>query len=428
MILRVKRAVFRRVRAALLRYVRAQPRPEDRAGAERRVFVLITTAWGMGGTIRTNLNMAGHLAANGYEVEIISVGRHRDAPFFGEFPPGVRVVALEDKRKTARPRPLQRLLRTRSSVLMHPADRTAPGNNLWTDLQLVRRLRRRCGFLITTRPGLNFIAAELAPPGLILVGTEQMHLDHHVDELRRAMPRLYPRLDVLAVLTECDGQSYEALLDGQVRTVLIPNTVREDMGPGRADLTAKVAFAAGRLTPQKGYDMLIPAWAQVAAKHPEWRLRICGEGKDRGKLEALIREHGLEEVVALEGPARDIAADMERTSMFILSSRHEGLPLVLLEAMSKGMAVVSFDCPTGPADVIEDHRNGLLVPPKDVDALAAAIVEMIEDDDLRRRCADGAIETARGYRMDAVGPRWEALLRDLWESSSSHSGPTAAMS
>jgi glycosyltransferase involved in cell wall biosynthesis len=411
--MRVKRATFRAIRAALMRYVRARPRPEDEVGAERRVFILITTAWGMGGTIRANLNLARYLAAAGYEVEIISVGRHRDTPFFGEFPPGVRVVALEDRRRGARMRPLQRLLNARSSVLMHPADRTAEGSNLWTDLRLARRLRRRCGFLITTRPGLNLVAAKLSPPGLVLIGQEQMHLDHHVSDLRRAMPRLYPRLDALAVLTERDGQSYAKHLDGGVRTVRIPNTVR-DMGEGRADLSARTALAAGRLTPQKGYDMLIPAWSAVAATHPDWRLRICGEGKDRAKLGALIQELGLAEHVSLEGPARDLGADMERASLFVLSSRHEGLPLVLLEALSKGMAVVSFDCPTGPADVIEDHRNGLLVPPKDVEALSAAIVEMIEDEELRRRCADGAVKTAREYRMDAVGPRWEGLMRELW--------------
>jgi glycosyltransferase involved in cell wall biosynthesis len=427
MMLRFKRAVFRRVRAALLRYVQAQPRPEDRAGAERRVFILITTAWGMGGTIGTTLNLARYLAAEGYEVEIISVGRHRDVPFFGKFPPGVRVVALEDRRRGARVRPLQRLLRTRSSVFMHPADRTAQGSNLWTDLRLVRRLRRRCGFLIATRPGLNLIAAELAPPGLILVGQEHMHLHHHVDELRRAMPRLYPRLDTLTVLTDGDGRSYAELLNGGVRTVTIPNTVR-DMGAGRADLTSRTALAAGRLTPQKGYDMLLKAWVTVAERHPDWRLRICGHGGERDRLGSLVRELELAGTVSLEGPAKDLGADMEQASLFVLSSRHEGLPLVLLEAMSKGMAVVSFDCPTGPADVIEDRRNGLLVPPRDVEALAAAIVGMIEDDDLRRRCADGAIETARGYRMESVGPRWEALLRGLWESRSSHGGPTAAMS
>jgi glycosyltransferase involved in cell wall biosynthesis len=132
-------------------------------------------------------------------------------------------------------------------------------------------------------------------------------------------------------------------------------------------------------------------------------------------LNALVDELGLAGSVELGKPAADLAAEMERASIYVLSSRFEGLPLVLLEAMSKGMAVVSFDCPTGPADVVDDHVNGLLVPPRDVDALAAGMTELIEDAELRRRCAAAAVETAREYTMDHVGPKWEALLRDLWE-------------
>jgi glycosyltransferase involved in cell wall biosynthesis len=410
---RARRLALRLVRGALLRHVRAAPRAPDMVGADRRVTILLTTAWGMGGTIRANLNLARYLAAQGYEVELLSVGRTRERAFFGDFPPGVRVAALEDRRRGARRRGLQRLLGARASVLMHPADRAAKGFSLWIDIALVRRLRRRCGFLIATRPGLNLVAARLAPPGLVLIGQEQMNLRSHPRAVRRAMPRYYPRLDALAVLTERDRDSYDALLDGGVRTVRIPNTVR-DMGPGRADLDAPIALAAGRLTPQKGYDMLIPAWAQVVARHPEWRLCICGDGPERARLEALIAEHGLAGHVTLEGPAAELGARMEGASLFVLSSRTEGLPLVLLEAMSKGMGVVSFDCPTGPADVIEDRRNGLLIPPRDVDALAAGILAMIDDPQLRRRCAQGAVETARDYRMEAVGPRWEELLRELW--------------
>jgi len=96
-----------------------------------------------------------------------------------------------------------------------------------------------------------------------------------------------------------------------------------------------------------------------------------------------------------------------------LSSRFEGFQITLLEAMSKGMGVISFDCPTGPADVVEDHRNGLLVPPKDVEGLARAMLEMIEDEQLRRRCAVAAVETAQPFTMQAIGPQWERLPRTL---------------
>jgi glycosyltransferase involved in cell wall biosynthesis len=92
------------------------------------------------------------------------------------------------------------------------------------------------------------------------------------------------------------------------------------------------------------------------------------------------------------------------------------MPLVLLEAMSKGMGIVSFDCPTGPADVIDDHRNGIVVPAGDVEAFAAGMLELIDDPQLLRSCAAAAIETARAYTPAAIGPRWEALFNELYEA------------
>ena len=117
--------------------------------------------------------------------------------------------------------------------------------------------------------------------------------------------------------------------------------------------------------------------------------------------------------MSLEGPAENIGADMAEAAIFVLSSRFEGFPLILLEAMSKGMSVVSFDCPTGPSDIIDDHRNGILVPAEDIDALARGIDEMITDEALRRRTAAAAVETSQQYTMEAVGPQWTALFAEL---------------
>ena len=115
--------------------------------------------------------------------------------------------------------------------------------------------------------------------------------------------------------------------------------------------------------------------------------------------------------MTIEGPAEDIGADMAEASVFVLSSRFEGFPLILLEAMSKGMGIVSFDCPTGPADIVDDHRNGLLVPHEDVEGLSRAIRELVEDEELRRRTAAAAIETAQQYTIEEIGPQWEAAAR-----------------
>lgn len=405
----------RKLRGFLTRYVRAEPRPGDEEGAERRVYILLMSAWGMGGTIRTTLNFAGYLASQGYEVEILSIGRGRDQPFFGEFPPGVKVTPLDDKRPGKEPNrflhPLRRAMRKRSSVLIHPVDYAAKGFNVWIDWQLAKRLRRKTGFLIGTRPGLNLLAVDLAPPGLVLVGQEHMHLQEHPEILQKATKRRYPGLDALAVLTEKDRKRYSRHLREQIPVARIPNTVR-DLGGVQADLSAKRVLAAGRLTRQKGYDRLIKTWEMIADKHPDWELRICGDGPGRQKFEMMIEKRELGDSITLAPASKDLGAEMANASIFVLSSRWEGLPLVLLEAMSVGMGIVSFDCPTGPAEVVKDHMNGLLIRPRKMAVLADGLSEMMSDEDLRRRCAAGAVETAREYSMDVVGPRWETLLKE----------------
>jgi glycosyltransferase involved in cell wall biosynthesis len=412
-LLRLKRLVARGLRRVLIRYARAEPR--DRTGAERRVTIMLTSAWGMGGTIRAAHNLAKHLAANGYDVELLSVMRTREEPFFGSFPPGVRATALDDRRPGATPaylRPIRAVLRSRSSVIMHHADRNYPQWSVWADVRVAHALRRRTGYLVVTRPGLNILAADISPPGMITVGLEQMNLSHHIKPLRAAMARRYKGLDVLVALTEQDVAAYDRLLKGRVKLARIPNTVH-DVDGARADLDSRTVLAAGRFVYQKGFDMLIEAFAVVHAAHPDWRLRICGRGELDAPIRQSVAEHGLEDVVELPGPSDDMPGEMERASVYVLSSRFEGFPLVLLEAMGKGMAVVAFDCPTGPRDIVDDHRNGILVPAKDVRALAAGILEMIEDDGLRRRCAAAATETAHEYTIDAIGPRWEELFKEL---------------
>ena len=368
----------------------------------------------MGGTIRAAINLAGFLADR-YDVEIVSTYRRNEEPYFA-FDPRVKVVALDDQRKGVLPRRKQRLRKvlTRfSSALYHPADIRKHNHNLWTDLQLVRHMRRARGIAIASRPGHIIQLADLALPGLITVGLEQMNLGSHAKNLRRAMIRRYRKLDALAVLTDQDGEAYRRAMNGTAPPMWrLPNTVRA-IEPPRADLSKKRVFAAGRLTPQKGYDFLVHAWAPVARKHPDWELKICGNGQSRSRLEARIEEEGIGGQTTLAGPTNDVPGEMAQASVYALSSRFEGFPLVLVEAMSKGMACVAFDCPTGPGDIIDDHRNGLLVPAKDVEGLTAALMEMVEDEELRRRCGDAAIETAREYTMDTIGPKWDEMLQAL---------------
>jgi glycosyltransferase involved in cell wall biosynthesis len=406
--------IERLVRLAAVRAARARPR-EDADAARRRVTIALMTAYGGDGTTRTTLNLAGYLVSRGYEVSLVSVHRDRKEPFF-EWPAGIDVRVLDDKRPWLMRnffRPMRALLRHQPSVLMHPDDLAYNSTSLWTDLQLGKALRRRTGFLITTRPGLNLTATFLKPPGLILVGQEHMNLGDHSEALQEAIRHEYPKLATITVLTPRDRKAYMAHLPSRRRLVRIPNAVR-DMGGVRADLDAKVVLAAGRLVRQKGYDRLIKAWSLVAPGHPDWRLEIYGQGPKQERLEELIREHGVEDSVTLAPPIEEIGAAMAKASIFALSSRWEGLPLVLLEAMSVGMAVVSFDCPTGPASVIDDHENGLLIRPRTIANFAAGLEEMIADEDLRRRCSAAALERMQEYSMDVVGSSWVRELQWAW--------------
>ena len=413
------RFVARVVRGLLVRYVRAEPRPEDFSDPAP-LTILTVSGWGKGGTTRAMLNLAGYMKDK-RPVEIIGLWRTREEPFF-EHPEGVPVYAMDDLRPGHKARGLKGLLNRIPSVLIHPADRWATSFSLLTDIRLVRKLRRRTGILITTRPALNLVAGLLDPPGLVMIGQEQMHLGSHPPELKQAMPGLYKNLDAFAVLTEGARADYDKHLKGKVRLVRIPNSARELGEP--ADLDAKQVLAAGRLTRQKGFDWLLPAWAQVEAKHPDWKLKICGEGNWRERLEAQAAELGLKNV-AMPGSCPDMEHQMATHSIYALSSRFEGFPLILCEAMSKGMAPVAFDCPTGPAEMIRDGENGLIVPLGDVDGFAAALIRMIEDDELRHRCGPGAFETGKGFKMDAIGPMWDELFRDLLDGSEPAAPPQA---
>jgi glycosyltransferase involved in cell wall biosynthesis len=113
------------------------------------------------------------------------------------------------------------------------------------------------------------------------------------------------------------------------------------------------------------------------------------------------------------GPTRRLGEAFGEASLYVLSSRFEGFGMVIVEAMSKGLPVVSFDCPRGPAEIITHDRDGLLVPAEDGDALAGALLELIEDEERRRRLGRAALETARAYALDEIGGRWSALLADL---------------
>jgi len=174
-----------------------------------------------------------------------------------------------------------------------------------------------------------------------------------------------------------------------------------------------VIVAMGRLVPQKGFDMLLDAFAKVAGRHDRWNLEIWGEGPDREALERRRDALGLAGRVTFPGRTQAPYDVLRRGSFFVMSSRREGFPTVLGEAMACGVPAVSFDCPSGPRELIRDGIDGLLIPPDDVDALAAGMERLVGDRDLASRLASRAPEVVERFSLAAVLELWDDIFLEV---------------
>lgn len=383
-----------------------------------KITFLTLDIFGMGGTIRTVLNVANYLVNNGYEVEVVSVLRYRKEPFF-YIDPKIRIVVLHSKlikrsgKKGLKGKIINFLDKSKSR-LIHPDDEGHHHFSLLTDIKMYKYLKDiKDGVLISTRPSFNIFTAKYANKSIVTIGQEHLNLSIYPKRLQKAIKRYYPKLNYLATLTDDDTLDYKKLFSNdKIKIVKLTNSI-PPFESKLSSLEDKTILAAGRLVPQKGFDLLIEAFSRIVDKAPDWKVKIFGAGKDKDMLQDMINEKHLYNNVLLMGPTQEIEKELTRSSIYALSSRFEGFGMVIVEAMQCGVPVVSFDCPKGPGEIIAHNEDGILVEDGNVEAFADALLELIEDKEKRVKFGKKAVKNVKRYTIDEIGKQWDSVLKNI---------------
>ena len=382
-----------------------------------RITLVISTLSG-GGAERVAANMANYWAASGREVTILTTGYGGQSSSYDLNPRVAHLhlagpqfnISLTDQQALV---PLVGLANSCSEV-----ERVVLAKHATHILKLRQAIMNtRPDAVISYIDETNILAlAATLETGLKVIVTEHCDPNYNsigagLEMLRR---RLYPHAKYVVALTE-ESLRYFSPIAG-IRGRVIPNAVTPSAFSTSGEMAqrsnGKTLMAMGRLSHEKGFDLLIGAFALVAEKHAAWSLDIWGEGPQRSYLESRVQKLGLAHQVRMPGFTRRPFEAMRRADLFALSSLCEGFSNVLIEAMACGLAVVSFDCPSGPRHIIRDGVDGLLVPPRNARAMAEALDRLMVDDLERKRLASHAKEAGERFGMEKVMGMWEEIISD----------------
>ena len=373
-----------------------------------KLILCIHSTYNPGGMERVLLNKVRYLVdEKGWDVAVVTTDQH-GRPSFYPFPEGVRMIDLGVNYSDDNGRPFMQKL------LGYLRRRQVHKKRLKALLEEERPDIVDCFY-----PGECSFVPSLKDGSKKVMELHQSKLFHHqynrsglmglADKVRALMDeRLVRRFDRFVVLTQEDKEMWGDMPGIRV----IPNAANF-IADKYSDCSAKRVIAVGRLDYQKSFDRLIQVWEKVHLQMPQWRLDIFGQGEWQEMLQRMIDERGLQEVVKLNAPTKNIGKEYSESSMLVMSSHYEGFPMVMIEAMACGLPAVCFDFKCGPRDIISEGENGLIVPDGDIEGMAEAMVRLMKDDDLRKMMGENAKKVVEKYSEDRVMGLWVNLYEEI---------------
>ncbi len=371
-------------------------------------ITLVIYAMGLGGAQRVVSILANYWATHGWEVTLITLS-DSSRPSFYHLEERVQLIQLGIIGDSPSPLNLlltawQRMEVLRKAIIVSKPDAIVSFLNTVNVMTL----------MATWQLNIPVIVSEHIYPGFTDVNRVWQIL----------MKLTYRRADFITLLTESALAFYPA--DRGYRSIVMPNPVVTPELAVETErlLVSPMSIAIGRLQPQKGFDLLIKAFHQLRHKYPHWQLTILGEGPIRGELEQLRSQLQLIDRVHLPGQVHNVNAYLRQADIFVLSSRFEGFPMSLCEAMACGLPVLATDCLSGPREIITDGVDGMLVTTEDVDALAVGLDALMSNPAKREQLAQAAPQILNRFGLKQVMKMWSDRIEQAIDFRAQSSKPS----